>query len=333
MTTGVIITSGRDVLSKMQTIHLDIYRKLYLIRKAEEKIRENYADDEMKTPMHMSMGGEAISVGVCHALKEDDQVFGTYRSHALYLAKTRDTNDFFAEMYGKDTALLKGKGGSMHMCAPDHGFMGTSAIVASIIPVAIGAAFANKQKRNGKLVAVFFGDGAVDEGNFWESLNVACVMRLPVLFVCEDNNLAVHTSTAVRQGYRSITDIVSKFNCSVLKSDSTDAEVIYKLARKAIVLITKTNKPCLLHLKYYRYLEHVGVNEDFDAGYRSREEFEAWKKRDSIDLQRQRVIAKHGIDKVREIEDEIRHGIEKSIQKAKEAPFADAEELHKGVYI
>ena len=223
----------------MTELSIKLYQKMYLIRKTEEKIREHYMEDEMKTPMHMSMGEEAIAVGVCHALKTEDQVFGTYRSHAIYLAKTQKIGDFFAEMYGKDTALLKGKGGSMHMCAPESGFMGTSAIVASIIPVAVGAAFANKRKGNGKIVAVFFGDGATDEGAFWESLNVACLMKLPVLFVCEDNGFAVHTATSKRQGYVSITDIVSKFNCNVLKENTTDAEIIYKLTHQAIKLIRK----------------------------------------------------------------------------------------------
>ncbi len=175
-------------VAEVDMLNLDLYKKLYLARRAEKKIREHYMEDEMKTPMHMSMGEEAIAVGVCHALKAEDQVFATYRSHAIYLAKTQKIDDFFAEMYGKDTALLKGKGGSMHMCAPESGFMGTSAIVASIIPVAVGVAFANKQMGNDKLATVFFGDGATDEGAFWESLNVACLMKLPILFVCEDND-------------------------------------------------------------------------------------------------------------------------------------------------
>ena len=119
-------------------LNLELYRKLYLIRNSEEEIIEHYFEDEMKSPMHMSMGVEAIAVGVCHALGPEGQVFGTYRSHALFLTKTEDTDDFFAEMYGKDTASLKGKGGSMHLCAPEDGFMGTSAIVASGIPVAVG---------------------------------------------------------------------------------------------------------------------------------------------------------------------------------------------------
>ena len=318
----------------MLDLNLDLYKKLYLIRRAEEKIREHYGEDEMKTPMHMSMGEEAIAVGICHALSKHDQVFGTYRSHATYLAKTQNTNDFFAEMYGKDTALLKGKGGSMHLCAPDSGFMGTSAIVASIIPVAVGAAFANKQKGNGKLVTVFFGDGAADEGAFWESLNVACLMRLPVLFVCEDNGLAVHTPVSKRHGYASITDIVSRFNCNVFEESSTDAEVIYGLAHQAIESMRVAQVPCFMHLRYYRYLEHVGVNEDFDAGYRSREEFEEWYKKDPVKLQRVKLTSKYGIseEEVVRIEREIDSRIESSAKLAQEAPFAEASELHKGVF-
>ena len=317
----------------MLRLNLDLYRKLYLIRRSEEKIRQHYMEDEMKTPMHMSMGGEAIAVGICHALKAEDQVFGTYRSHAIYLAKTQETDDFFAEIYGKDTALLKGKGGSMHLCAPESAFMGTSAVVASIVPVAVGAAFANKQQDNGRLVAVFFGDGAIDEGDFWESLNVACLMKLPVLFVCEDNGLAVHTATYKRHGYASITDIVSKFNCNVLKENTTDAEVIYKLTRKAIKLIKTTQMPCFMHLRYYRYLEHVGINEDFDAGYRPIEEFEEWHKKDPINLQREKIILKYGIgEEVVRLEREIDNQIENSLRLAKEAPFAKVNELYKGVF-
>lgn len=317
----------------MSSLELELYKKLYLIRQAEEKICEHYAADEMKTPMHMSMGEEAITVGICHALKEEDQVFGTYRSHAIYLAKTGDTDDFFAEMYGKDTSLLKGKGGSMHLCAPEYGFMGTSAIVASIIPVAVGAAFANKRQGNGKLAAVFFGDGAVDEGNFWESLNVACLMKLPVLFVCEDNGFAVHTPTSKRQGYKSITDIVSRFNCNVLQEKTTDVATIYKLTHEAIKLIKTTQMPCFMHLRYYRYLEHVGVNEDFDAGYRSRAEFEEWYKKDPIKLQREKILS-HSIGEaeVLRVEKEIDSKVENSLKLAKEAPFAEDNELYRGVF-
>jgi pyruvate dehydrogenase E1 component alpha subunit len=317
----------------MKELNIELYKKMYMIRKAEEKIREHYGEDEMKTPMHMSMGEEAIAVGVCHVLRKKDQVLGTYRSHAIYLAKTQDTDDFFAEMCGKDTALLKGKGGSMHLSKPETGFLGSSAIVGSVIPVAVGAAFANKMQGNGKIVAVFFGDGAVDEGTFWESLNVACLMKLPVLFVCEDNDLAVHTHRTHRHGYNSITEIVPRFNCQVFKEETTDVEVVYELTRKAVEQMKATQLPSFIHLKYYRYLEHVGVNEDFDAGYRSRGEFEKWLKADPIKLQREKLItAGFKEDQIKKIETEIDGQIDSSIAKARQAPFAKIDELYEGVF-
>lgn len=317
----------------MLKLNLELYRKLYLIRQAEKAIIENYNDDEMKTPMHMSMGEEAIVVGVCQALETRDQVFGTYRSHALYLTKTGETDKFFAEMYGKVTGGAKGKAGSMHLSAPEAGLMGASAIVGSIIPVAVGAAFANKRKKNGKIVAVFFGDGAIDEGDFWESLNVACLMRLPILFVCEDNGFAVHSPGAERRGYQSITEVVSKFNCHVFQKETTDVELIYKLARKAINLIKTTRRPSFLYQRYYRYLEHVGINEDFDAGYRSRKEFEKWYKKDPIGLQKKKLL-KSGIkkEKIIRLEREINNQVEKSLRLAKKAPFAKVDEIYKDVF-
>jgi len=317
----------------MPKLNSELYKKLYLIRKAETEIREHYFENEMKTPMHMSMGEEAIVVGVCQALGRNSQVFGTYRSHALYLVKTGETDKFFAEMYGKITGGAMGKAGSMHLSAPEEGVMGTSAIVGSIIPVAVGAAFANKKKNNGKVVAVFFGDGAVDEGNFWESLNVACLMKIPILFVCEDNGFAVHTPGSKRHGYKSIAEIVSKFNCNVLEENTTDAEIIYQLTQKAIKLIETTQMPCFLYLKYYRYLEHVGVNEDFDAGYRSRKEFEKWYKKDPIDLQRKKLLELGVKEKeIRKLEEEISNQVKNSIALAKKAPLVKVSEVYKDVF-
>ena len=313
-------------------MNLQLYKKLYLIRRCEEKIIAHYSEDEMKTPMHMSMGAEAIAVGICQALEPGDQVFGTYRSHALFLAKTEDTDDFFAEMYGKKTASLKGKGGSMHLCSPDYGFMGTSAIVASMIPVAVGCAFENKRANNSRIVVVFFGDGAVEEGVFWESLNLACLMKLPVLFVCEDNGLAVHTPKSQRRSYNSVTDVVSNFNCLVYEEKTTDVEVIYQLTRRAIEQIKTRPMPCFLQLQYFRYLEHVGINQDFDTGYRSKDEFERWLKVDPIKLQR-RKLKNLGWeeDGIAKLETHINAKINSSVAAAKEARFSETSELYKGV--
>lgn len=311
---------------KQEDLDIEFYKRLYLIRAAEEKIIAHYHEDQMKTPMHMSMGSEAISVGVCCALNQQDQVFGTYRSHALYLAKTQNIDNFFAEMFGKDSALLKGIGGSMHLCGAANGFMGTSAIVASAIPVAIGAAFANKINQNGRVVAVFFGDGAIDEGVFWESINVACLMKLPILFICEDNGLAVHAPASQRHGYESITDIISKFKCDVYKEQTTDVKKIYDLTRDAIKSVNR--RPSFIHLKYYRYLEHVGVHEDFNAGYRDKKEFEDWRKNDPVELYRARTESKV----VEELEKEIDYKVDIAFSKAQLAPFPNDDVVFDEVY-
>jgi acetoin:2,6-dichlorophenolindophenol oxidoreductase subunit alpha len=314
-------------------LSVELYRALFLIREAEGLIRKDYHQDLMKTPMHMSTGEEAICVGVCRALSASDQVLGTYRSHGLYLAKTGETDRFFAEMYGKVTGMAKGKGGSMHLTAPADGLICTSAIVASTIPVAVGAAFANKYQANDRVVAVFFGDGAVDEGAFWESLNTACVMNLPVLFVCEDNGYAVHVPAKQRHGYKSITDIAAQFGCDVLFANTTDAEVIFDLSRKALASIRTNMRPVFLHLKYYRYLEHVGVNEDFDQKYRSRSELEPWVKIDPVKLGREKLLQWLTESEIAEIEREIRSQVAESVRKAMDAPYAPPAELYKDVFV
>ena len=260
-----------------------------MIRAAENAIRKYYGEDDMKTPMHMSMGEEANIVGVCGALGPGGQAFGTYRSHALYLAMTGETDGFFAEMYGRVTGVARGKAGSMHMSAPESGLLCCAAIVGSTIPLAMGAAFANKMQRTGRPTAAFLGDGAMDAGGFWESLNGACLMKLPIMFVCGDNDLAVHTRRQRRHGFRSPTDVAAQFDCAVYESTSTDAEEIFRIAQAALAEMRATGRPAFLHLKWYRYLEHVGINEDFDAGYRSKDEYFDWLKRDPIALQREQA--------------------------------------------
>lgn len=312
---------------------LDLYKKIYLIRKAEELIIKHYPEDEMKTPMHMSMGQEAVAVSVCHALGLEGQVFGFYRSHAVFLAKTEDPERFFGELYGKVTGTAHGKAGSMHLSAHEKGLMCASAVVASSIPLAVGAAFANKQKQNGRISCAYFGDGALEEGVFWESLNAACAMRLPVLFVCEDNGLAVHSESEVRHGFKRIIDVVRHFECSVFQEDSTDVEVLYGLNIEAIESIKSEEKPSFLHLKCYRYLDHIGIAEDFDVGYRPRAEFEEWFRRDPLALQRKRLL-NNGWTEAMLLEEErrINAQLEDSICNARAAPFPAPEELYTGVF-
>lgn len=313
-------------------LSLALYQKLYLIRRATEKICREYPSDQIKTPVHLSMGEEAISAGICHALGARGQFCGTYRNHGLYLSLTLETDQFFAELYGKKTGASGGKAGSMHLTAPDQGLISTSAVVGTTIPVAVGAAFANQVLGNDKIVVVFFGDGALNEGAFWESFNAACAWELPMIFVCEDNGLATHTKKTDREGYYNIRHVISQFDCMALSDTTTDVEVIYHLALRAEQLAKVRPGPVFLHLNYYRYMEHTGTKQDFDKGYRDKGEFEEWLKVDPVKLQRERLVKDFGLEaEVLEIEISINEQIQKSVDLAKEADFPGEEELFKGV--
>jgi pyruvate dehydrogenase E1 component alpha subunit len=299
----------------------------------EEKVREIYPSDVMKTPVHLSLGEESIVAGVCHALSRRDQVYGTYRNHALYLAKGGDLEEFFAELCGKATGVAKGKAGSMHMSAPEVGFLASSAIVASIIPVALGAAFAAKYQNNDHTVAVFFGDGATEEGVFWESLNIACLKNIPLLFVCEDNGLAIHSHIRDRQSY-SIPEAVKPFGANVFTDDTTDAERIYDYTSKAIRLSKETGKPSFLHLRYHRYLEHVGINEDYCYDYRaSKEDYVHCYEVDPVRIQRDKLdsLGVHESE-INSIETALDRAIDDSVQNALAADYPQSQELLEDVY-
>jgi len=312
---------------------LRVYRKLILARRAEERIREEYGRDEMKTPVHLGIGQEAIPVGVCQMLPPGTKSFGTYRNHALYLAVTDDTDRFFGELYGKVIGEAKGKAGSMHLAAPARGLLATSAVVGTTIPVAVGAALANRYRESEELVVSFFGDGAIEEGVFWESLNFACLRRLHILFVCEDNGLAIHTPTRQRQGFRSIPEAVQGFACHVLSGDGSDLLHVMALTRQILEQMAQDPKPGLLHLSYFRFLEHVGPQEDFDAGYRARPAPEEFKRLDPV-ARFERTLCQNGCNpsELAEIRREVDEQIARSVRASREAPFAPPDELSQDVF-
>lgn len=311
----------------------DLYRGLYFARACEEVLIKHYPEDEMRTPMHMSMGQEHIPVGICQGLEGLCDVFASYRSHATFLAQTMDSDRFFGELYGKTTGTAEGKAGSMHLSAPAEGHMLSSGIVASPIPVAVGVAFANKRLDSGRTSVVFLGDGAVDSGAFWESLNVACLFKLPMFFVCEDNGLAVHTPIGDRRGYDSLVDTVSTYRCLVYDDASNDVEEVHRIARDALQKIRETPQPVFMNIECYRYLDHIGTGEDWHYGYRDESERETWRARDSLAMQRRRLLER-GLSEaeIEAMESEIDRRIRKSVARAKEAPFAAPERLYHGVF-
>lgn len=312
---------------------LDLYKKMYLMRASEEAIIKYYPEDEMKTPMHMSMGEEAIVAGVCYALSDADYALGTYRSHALYLGKTGETRNFFAELYGKCTGTAKGKGGSMHLSSPEKGLLICSAIVGSTISIANGVALACQMRNEDRVTVVFFGDGATDSGTFWESINYAALEQLPILFVHEDNDLAVHTRKTNRHGHNGIETVLLNYNLEVLVENSNDPMSIFNKASKAIKIIKEERRPVFLSTKYYRYLEHVGINTDFHEDYRNNENSQ-WMDFDPVMNQRKKIIDRNILEKeeLEEIEKMIASSIEESVLLAKNASFSNTFELYTDIF-
>ena len=312
---------------------LVLYRKLVLARGAEEKIREEYFKDEMKTPVHLGVGQEAIPVGVCHAAPEGVKAFGTYRNHAMYLALTGDCDGFFAELYGRVTGPGKGKAGSMHLALPDRGLVATSAVVGTTIPVAVGAALANRYRGSKDLVVVFFGDGAVEEGVFWESMNFACLHRLKILFVCEDNGLAIHTAAVQREGFRSIPEALLGFRCHVATGDGSDLPGVVQMTRKMLRRIAEEPQPGFLHLTCFRFLEHVGPREDFEAGYRRRPTPEEVGRLDPV-ARYEKHLAERGVpaEELAKVREEVGCQIQRSVELALQAAFAPPAELYTDLF-
>ena len=242
------------------------------------------------------------------------------------------TDGFFAELYGRSTGAGKGKVGSMHMAAPEQGLIATSAVVGTTIPLAVGAALANRYRGSDNVVAVFFGDGAVDEGVFWESLNFACLHRLRILFVCEDNGLAIHTPSEERQGFRSIEEAVAGFKCHTALGDGGDVREVVAKTRGILQRITEEAMPGFLHFTYLRFLEHVGPGEDFDAGYRVHPDPEELKASDPVlrlaEWLRSNGCPPSSLDAAKASVDEK---IDRSVRSAQEAPFPTPDELYEDV--
>lgn len=306
-----------------------LYRSLYRIRRVEEEVARVYPTDRIKSPVHLSIGQEAVSVGVCDVLDAGDVVFGTYRSHAAYLAKGGDLRAMIAELYGKATGCARGKGGSMHLVDVRAGFMGASAVVGTTLPNAAGYAYARRLLGRAALVVCFFGDGAADEGVFHETLNFAALKRLPMLFVCENNQYAIHTHQRARQSNPRVWEHARVHGIPAERIEGNDVLAIRERAAAVARELRETGAgPYLIECMTYRWCEHVGPGEDYAAGYRSREEFEPWRRDDQVG----RVAALIDSDARRMIEAEVEAEVRAAFEFAEQSPFPEARELHTDVF-
>ena len=310
----------------------EIYSRMYLIRRAEEKICDLYPEDDMKTPMHMSMGQEAGPAALAVAFGDKSRVVSTYRSHAPFLAQTRNVGKFFCELYGKVNGTSRGRSGSMHLADPESGHICSTAIVGAGLPLALGIAFASKYKSDESVAITYFGDGAIEEGGFWETLNAASLMKLPLLMVCEDNEYAVHTKKNERRGFSSIKKVVEAFDCEYIYDDSNDAEQIYKKAMEARHIIYKHSRPVFMHIKCLRYLEHVGIRNDLEDEYRFSSDKIFSIESDALNIMKMKLMKFLDSSSIQALEASIDEEINKSVDLAKISDLPEVAELMSGVY-
>lgn len=260
-------------------IKLKLYQSLVRLRHTEETLAELYKQQEMRTPTHFGIGQEAVAVGVCEALRQDDVVYSHHRCHNHYLAKGGSIEALAAELYGRETGCAKGRGGSVHLTARDKGFIASSAILGQTIAVATGSALAFKMDKSDRIAVTFFGEASCEEGIFYESLNYAALMKLPVLFVCENNGYS--TESPLSKRFPEGTNLSKRAGAMGLTGGaihSNDVFDIYDVASWWVNVIRKGGGPVFLECHTYRWREHVGpyFDHEMKRTHRSREEVESW---------------------------------------------------------
>ena len=316
-------------------INLDLFRQMYRIRAVEEEIAYRYPQGKMRCPVHLSIGQEAIPAVFAETIRSTDFAVSTHRGHAHYLAKGGDLHAMIAEIYGKATGCAKGKGGSMHLIDLAVNFMGTSAIVGNSIPVGVGLALSAQLHKTDQISCVFLGDGAVEEGVFYESVNFAAVRKLPVLFICENNLYSVYSPLSVRQPKgRSIAKMVEAMGIRVATGAATDVLACHQIMKDAVASVRTGQGPCFLEFATYRWREHCGHNYDNDIGYRTQDEFLSWQALDPLTNMEATLTQPETMLQtvVAQIKADITAEIQAAFLAAESDPFPAAAEAYQDVY-
>jgi len=265
------------------------------IRHIEEAIADRYAEQEMRCPTHLCIGQEAIAVGVCDVLTVADKVFSNHRAHGHYLAKGGDLNAMIAELYGRTTGCCGGRGGSMHLIDINAGFMGATPIVGGTVPIAVGSAWASSLQKSNEVTVVFFGDGCFEEGVMHESLNFSALHKLPIVFICENNDFSVYTPLSLRQPNRPIHAIAKAHGLNVMAGDGNDVELVRCFAESSTTYARNGQGPQFLELRTYRWREHCGPSFDHELNYRSSVDIKAGLV--NCPIERYKTVMKHnGVD-------------------------------------
>lgn len=312
-----------------------LYQEMVYIRLVEERIADEYHKQEMRCPVHLSVGQEAVPVGISNCLSAKDHVISAHRSHAHYLAKGGDLKGMICELFGKNDGCAKGRGGSMHLIDFDAGVTAAVPIVGSSISIGTGVGFGLSLNSENALAVVYFGDGATEEGVFSESLDFASLMNLPVLFVCENNFYSVYTGIAQRQSAkRDLSKICEGHGIAAIKGDGNDVEEVYAIALDTVEAIRKKNAPVLLELSTYRWLEHCGPNWDDHLGYRADNELKHWMELCPIKKLETKISSQMETSSTffEEVKTKINTEIDQAFKFARDSDFPSGAELYDNVY-
>ncbi len=308
--------------------------KMSLIRCVEEVLGDNVDKGLIKCPCHLSIGQEAIPVGISQFLTQDDHVFGNHRSHGHFLSMNPDVHSLMAEALGKVTGCSKGMGGSMHVISTDNGFVGSVPIVSATLPVATGAALSSKLRKKDSIAVSYFGDGATEEGTFHETLNIASYYKLPVLFVCEHNLFSSHMHINERQPSDSIARFAHAHGIENSVIDGNDINTVMNTAEVAIQHIRTGNGPYFIEAVTYRWRGHVGPDENIDVGLRRKEDLGEWKKRDPISRLAVSMIDSEMLndDQYQELIEKVNLEVMSAWEQALKDPYPEVDQLLDTVY-
>ena len=314
---------------------LKVYRTMKTIRSFEERCDKEFMQGNIPGFVHLYAGQEAVAVGACASLRHDDYITGNHRSHGHPIAKVGDVNKAMAELLGKSTGYCKGKGGSMHLADFSIGILGESGIVASALPVAVGAAMGSRMQGHDRVVVSFFGDGASNQGACHEAMNLAAIWKLPVIFLCENNQYAVTTHFNDVVAVENISDRAAAYNMPGILVDGQDVIAVHEATAEAVSRARAGDGPSFIEALTYRYEAHSeGLERILRKPYRTEEELNLWKQKDPIEIHKQVLIA-NGISNEEEIagiHTEVVEAINGAVQFARESPYPEPEDLLTDMY-
>ena len=322
-------------MDQERDLYMMMMRRMMLIREFEENVKKLTRGGELVGMAHCYIGEEAVAVGACAALRDDDYITGNHRSHGHPISKGGDVRRAMAELLGKATGYCKGKGGSMHLADFDIGILGESGIVASALPVAVGAALGSKMQGNDRVVVAFFGDGASNQGACHEAMNLAAIWKLPVIFLCENNQYAVTTSFRDSVAVENISDRAAAYDMPGVLVDGQDVLAMYEATVQAVERGRAGLGPTLMEARTYRFEDHSeGLARIIREPYRSEEEVDRWRLRDPIVLH-SRWLTEQGIatqDEIEEVRQDVADTIAEALQFARESPYPEVEDLMTDMY-